>query len=279
MKNILLGIAVLAVGSSNAQIKTPALSPHAKFEQTVGLTNITVEYSRPSARGRKVFPEVVAFDAVWRTGANKNTLLTTDNVLIFGQDTLQAGTYAIYTKPGAAAWSVYFYADTENWGTPDTWEASKIVLEANAKVNKVAKTETFTMGVDDVSINGASLSFTWDETQVKVPFTVATDSQVEANIATTLAGPTAGDYYRSADYYFNAKKDLKQALEWMDKSIAMQKDVPFYVLRKKSLIQAELQDFKGAIATAKLSLEKAKAAGNEDYIKMNEANIAEWSKK
>jgi len=270
---------VLASFGASAQVKTPQLSPLAKFEQTVGLTTINMEYSRPSARGRAVFPDVVPYDEIWRTGANKNAIFTASDHLIFGNDTLKAGTYSLFAKPSKDSWTVYFYTSIENWGTPDKWEDEKVALKVSGKVNKISKTETFTISIDQIGIDGATLSFAWDAVSVQIPFTLMTDVRVEASIKQTLGGPTANDYYRSADYYYNSKKDMKTALEWINKSLDMQKDPAFYMLRKKSLIQAELKDFKGAIDTAKIALEKAKTAGNEDYIKMNEDSISEWSKK
>lgn len=279
MKNIFLALSIVASASIHAQIKSPQLSPAAKTEQTVGLTTITIDYSRPSARGRKVFGDIVMYDELWRTGANKNSTIKTSDVLIFGKDTLKAGTYSIFTTPGKSSWKLYFYKTTDNWGTPETWDVKQIALETSAKSSVVAKTETFTISIDDVSINGASLAISWGEASVKFPFSVSTDATVEASIAQTLSGPSANDYYRAADYYHTAGKDMKKALEWINIYLEKTPDPQFWVLRKKSLIQAELKDYKGAVATAKVSLEKSKAANNADYVRMNEASIAEWSTK
>lgn len=279
MKNIFLALSIVASASIHAQIKSPQLSPAAKTEQTVGLTTITIDYSRPSARGRNVFGDLVQYDELWRTGANKNSTIKTSDVLIFGKDTLKAGTYSIFTTPGKSNWKLYFYKTTDNWGTPESWDVKQIALETSAKSSTVSKTETFTISLDDVSINGASLAITWGEVSVKFPFTVSTDATVEASIAQTLSGPSANDYYRAADYYHTAGKDMKKALEWINIYLEKTPDPQFWVLRKKSLIQAELKDYKGAVATAKVSLEKAKAAKNADYVRMNEASIAEWSAK
>jgi len=279
MKNSFLALSIVVSASIHAQIKTPQLSPAAKTEQTVGLTSITIEYSRPSARGRVVFGDLVMYDELWRTGANKNSTIKTSDVLVFGKDTLKAGTYSIFSTPGKSAWKLFFYKTTDNWGTPEVWDTKEIALETSAKTSPSSKTETFTISIDDVSISGASLSFSWGELSVKFPFTVATDATVEASIVQTLSGPSANDYYRAADYYHTAGKDMKKALEWINIYLEKTPDPQFWVLRKKSLIQAELKDYKGAIATAKLSLEKSLAAKNNDYVRMNEASIAEWNKK
>ncbi|MEJ6583555.1 MAG: DUF2911 domain-containing protein [Crocinitomicaceae bacterium] len=281
MKKLLVGITLFASTGLMAQISAPQMSPSAKMEQTVGLTNITVEYSRPSKRDRVVFGDLVPMNEMWRTGANKNTIITTSDVLIFGKDTLKAGTYALFTKPTSSEWAIYFYTATENWGTPEEWNAENVALEVKVKsqaLNDVV--ETFTIGIESVSMNDAVLALSWDKTKVAAKFTVATKAQVNASIKKVMAGPSANDYYRAADYKYSEKEDLKQALEWINKSVEMSgAEAPFYVLRKKALLQAELGDKKGAIATAKLSLEGAKKAGYDAYIKANEESIKEWSAK
>lgn len=280
MKKIAIAAILMASFGANAQIKTPALSPLAKVEQTVGLTNIAVEYSRPSKRNRPVFTEVVPYGEIWRAGANKNSILTNDESMVFGKDTLKAGSYAIFVKPEATTWTVYFYKNTENWGTPEKWDDKLVAVKVSAPVQAGNTVETFTIGFDKVEIDGASIVFSWDKVLVAVPFKVVNGPKVDASIKKTLGGPVAGDYYRAADYYFNANGDMKQALEWINKSIEMSgSEAPFYFLRKKALIQANLKDFKGAIETAKLSSEAAKKAGNEEYVKMNDASIKEWSTK
>lgn len=272
-----LGFGVLGF----SQIQGPRLSPQGKVEQKIGLTDLKVEYYRPSKSGRVVFGDVVPLNETWRTGANENTKFTCSDAIVFGTDTLKAGTYAVYTKPTLRSWEIYFYTDYTNWGLPENWDDSKVALKLTSAVFLSSDiVETFTIGIDNITTATASLTFSWDNTRVSVPFTVPTKSKMQASIDKTLAGPTANDYYAAADYYYNAKLDMKQALAWMDKYISMKgAETPFYVYRKKALIQAELKDFKGAIETAKISTESAEKAGNKDYVEMNKKSIEEWSKK
>ncbi len=282
MKKIMIALLCLGSFSASAQITTPQPSPAAKVWQTVGLTDITVEYSRPAKRDRVIFGDLVPYDKMWRTGANKNTMITVSDVLIFGSDTLQAGTYAVFTTPKKGkAWDVFFYTDTENWGTPDKWDDTKVALKASAKVsNSAAVTESFTIGVDNVMMDGAELTFTWDNTKATVPFTVPTKSAVMASINKVMSGPSASDYYKAADYYLTEKMELPTALEYINKAIDMTEgDAPFWYLRRKALIHAELGDYKSAIEAAKLSMEAAKKANYEAYVISNQKSIEEWSKK
>ncbi|WNH11773.1 DUF2911 domain-containing protein [Thalassobellus suaedae] len=278
-KLLLILLAFTTVYSVNAQIETPQPSPFSKMEQKVGLTDVTLEYSRPSMRGRTIFGDLVPFGKLWRLGANANTKITfSDDVTVEGQ-TLKAGTYAIYATPGEESWEVVFYSDTSNWGTPGEWDEAKVVAKTTAKVHQMPfNVETFTIDINAITNNGAQLEFIWESTYVSVPFEVPTDKMVSASIDKIMNGPGAGDYYASAVYYLQAGKDVNQAKTWIDKAIAMAGDnPPFWQLRQQSLIYAKAGDVKGAIAVAKKSLAGAEAAGNADYVKMNKESIAEWS--
>ncbi len=281
MKKILSVLFLINLGISvNAQMQAPKLSPIATVEQRVGLTDIKIEYSRPSKSNRTVFSEVVPFNEIWRTGANENTKITISDPIIFGKDTLKTGTYAIFTKPTASNWEIIFYSDITNWGTPDEWDETKVVLKVSSPVvvlNDVV--ETFTIGIDNITTKTANLNFSWDKTRASVPFDVPTDLKMAASIEKVMAGPTASDYHASADFYFKEKKDLKKALEWSTKACELKGDDAFWMLRLKSQIQAELGDYKGAIETAKKSLVAAEKAKYQAYIDMNNASIEEWSKK
>jgi hypothetical protein len=275
---LLLGAFGSLFFSASAQIKTPAASPLAKFSSTVGLTEVSVEYSRPSKNSRKIFGDLVPFDAMWRTGANKNSMVTFSDDVMIGGSEVKAGTYAIFTKPGKTSWEVYFYSDTENWGTPENWDEKKVAAKAMVTPKTTATTETFTINIAHVTNESCHLEINWDDVSVPVKIDVPTDKKVSANITQVMGGPTAADYYNAARYYREAKKDLAQAIVWMNKSVEMGND-KFWHLRQKSLIEADMGNYKAAIETAKLSLAKAKEAGNNDYVKMNTESIESWSKK
>jgi len=271
-------MSVFAISDVNAQIKTPAASQLAKLETTVGLTSVTIEYSRPSKNNRKIFGDLVPFDQMWRTGANKNTMVTFSDDVMIGGNEVKKGTYAIFAKPGKNNWEINFYSDTENWGTPEKWEDAKVAAKVMATPTTTNNTETLTFEIGNVSNETASIDMSWDNVMVSVPFSVPTDKKVSSAITAVMAGPSAGDYYNAARYYREAKKDLTQAMTWMNKSIEMGND-KFWVLRQKSLIEAEMGNFKAAIATANQSIAKAQEAGNNDYVKMNNDSIATWTKK
>ena len=279
-KVVLFLLAIVASFTVEAQINTPAPSPSAKLMQTVGLTEVTVDYSRPSMRGRKIYGDLVPFNTLWRTGANSYTKITFDTDVTIGDSEVKAGTYSIFTKPGTANWEVFFYTDIVGGGTPQKWEEEKVAAHLTVPVYKMdMPVETFTITIDDVTSNGANIGIIWENTYVAVPFSVPTDATVMKSIDKALNGPSADDYYASAVYYFSEGKDINKAKEWMGKAMSMTEKPAFWQLRQQSLILAKAGDKKGAIEAAKKSLAGAKEAGNNDYIKMNNDSLKEWGSK
>lgn len=284
MKKIIFVLtSIIATYVLNAQVKTPQPSPHATLTQVVGLTDVTIDYSRPGAKGRVVFADLVPFGKLWRTGANANTTITfSDDVVIKGK-TLKKGKYALYTTPKADMWEVIFYTDSDNWGTPDNWDVNKVAVLVNVDPMAITNfVESFTININNLTNDSATLDLAWEKTMVSLKFEVPTQKTAMASIDKTLAGPAAGDYFSSAQYFFQSNGDLNKALEYVNKAISMVKpgeEVPFWQLRQKSLIQAKLGDKTGAIITAKSSLAGAEKAKNNDYVKMNNDSIKEWSKK
>lgn len=280
MKKIFFVLAMLITNYViEAQVKTPQASPKSTLTQVVGLTNVEIVYSRPSAKGRDVFNNLVPFGKIWRTGANENTTISfSDDVIIDGK-TLPKGKYAIFTNPRADNWEIIFYSAINNWGTPTTWDDSKVVCRANAKPEHLDKfVESFTIDIDDLDNNFANLVFSWENTITKLKFEVPTQKIAMASIEKALAGPGAGDYFSSAQYLLQSNGDAAKALTYINKALEINKDKPFFYYRLKSLIQAKQGDKKGAIETAKIALAGAEAANNQDYVKMNKDSIAEWSK-
>lgn len=277
-KKLLIAFLFIGVISANAQIKTPAPSPFSKITQVVGLTDVTLEYSRPAMRGRTIFGNLVPFNKIWRTGANARTKITfSDDITIEG-DTLRKGTYAIFTKPTAESWEVYFYTDYAGGGAPATLDESKVALKTTAKTESMPMPiQSFTMSFDDLTKNSGVIGMLWENTYVGVKFNVPTDAIASKSIAVVMGGPSANDYFNAASYYRNSGKDLNQALTWITKATELRKEA-FWMMREKSLIHAALGDKKGAIEAAKKSLAVAQEAKNAAYIKMNKESIAEWSK-
>lgn len=282
MKNILLFLLLSLISLDGfAQISTPQPSPGAEIRQIVGLTEISIKYSRPSIRGRSVFGNLVPFDKIWRTGANANSIISFSDPVTIANKVLPAGQYAIYSKPGSKEWEVYFYTGTDNSGLPSTWEESKVAASVTVPVSSIEPTvETFTISLNNLTNNDAHLVISWENTAVAIVIGVPSREKAMASIEATMSGDSisGNDYFAAASYYQDENIDLNQAKIWIDKAIEINPE-PYWILRRKALIYEAIGDRKGAIAAAKLSMAAAEKAGNADYVKLNQDSLRAWEGK
>jgi len=283
MKKLLFSISMFALvamfaTTSYAQIKTPAPSPGATFTQAIGLSDVTINYSRPSVKGRKVFAAdgLVPFGKVWRTGANQATKISFGADVKVGGKDLKKGDYAVLTIPNADSWAVHFYPyESGSWSS---YVEKDPTVVATAKVENLPfSIESFSISIEDINDDSANLVFFWSNVAAAVPLKFEVESKVMAQIERTLAGPSAGDYYAAGNYLLSINKDLDKALMYVQKATKGE-NPRFWQVRREALILAKLGKTKEAIAAAKLSKDLAMKAGNDDYVRMNEKSIAEWAK-
>jgi len=261
---------------AQAQVNPPAPSPAASVTQMVGLTNISVSYSRPSAKSRAVFGGLVKYDQVWRTGANQATKISfADDITVMGNK-LAKGEYAIISIPSQSEWTVIF---SKNLGVNEgNYKMGEDALRVKVKPTATAsKVESFTIEFTDLGTNSANLELTWESTSVKVKIETDVDAKVEKQIADfTSPNKDANGFFQAASYYFNNGKDLNKAYDWIVKSTSMQPQ--YWTLYLKAQIEMKLKKYKDAIATAEKSAEMAKADNNMQYVEFNEKLLAEAKK-
>lgn len=278
MKHLKL-IILLCSGLAVAQIQTPQPSPSTTLEQVVGLTEVKIEYSRPAMRGRTIMGDLVPYGSLWRTGANKNTTLSFSDPVTVGGQALAAGTYALFTRPGKSLWEVFFYTETENWGTPQEWQSKSVAAVIEVPTQSLAEpVESFSISIGELTNIGANIHLSWENTRVTLPLEVPTDEKTMASIKETMKGtPKAGDLYQAAVYYRESGRDLQTAKKWIGKAIEMDPG-KYWMFRQQALILADLNEKEEAIKAAQSSLELAEKAGNQDYVRLNTKAIEEWSK-
>ncbi|QTY27533.1 DUF2911 domain-containing protein [Flavobacterium sp. CS20] len=277
MKRILSLLILLFIGALNAQVQTPQPSPSATLKQVVGLTQFEVKYSRPSMNKRDIFGGLVPYDKLWRTGANTNTTISFDQDIYFNGEKVKTGTYSLYTKPGEKEWIVYLYSTTDNWGTPQEWDESKIVTETIVESKQLpTQTEAFTIEFNNFTKSSAHLILKWENTAVNIPIEVPTDEMVMKSIEKSMKNPKSADYFNVAVYFLETDRDINQARQWIDKAMELREDKPYWMLRQQSLIYAKSGFKNKAISLATQSLEAAKKAGNRDYVEMNKTSLKKW---
>lgn len=255
----------------------PQPSPLGKVEQVVGLTNVTVEYSRPSAKGRRIFGDVVPYGVLWRTGANASTKITFDGVVNIAGQPVKPGTYSLLTIPHEGTWVVVLNSDSKVNSTEGYDEKNNVVY-TKVEPKKNGFVETFTIAFDNVVNDAATLELAWENLKVSIPIEAPSTDQALRNIDAMLAGKEVKPSYlhSAARFCVDRNVRLKEALTWATKSV--DEDPKFWSVHTLALVQAANGDKKSAIATAKRSLEMSKEAKADAYVKLNEDKIAEWSK-
>ncbi len=274
LKNLFIILLFSLIGfTSMAQLRVPPLSTSAAFKQTVGLTEFEVQYSRPSARGRKIFGNnnLIPYNEFWRTGANAATKITFgDDVTIEGKQ-FKKGAYTILTKPSETMWSVYFYSyESTNWTSYVKKEPIAVITVKGIQLQK--RKETFTISIDNISIDAADLVLSWEYTDVSISIKVAVKDRVMNTIKKVMAGPGNNEYFQAALFMHETKTDLETALSYIQK-VTKNNKARFFEVYREALILNDLGRNKEALTVAQRSLTLSRKAGNNDFVRLNEKLI------
>lgn len=279
-KSIFISIILLIISINNTlgQISTPRLSPHCVITQEVGFNEITIDYCRPSVKGRVIFGDVVPFGKIWRTGANASTKLKfKDEVTIEGKE-VPAGEYTLYTIPEKDEWTIILHTVNTYWGVGKDYKETDDFMRFKVKSTILNhKIETMAIELSDITNNSCYIEIKWDNTLVKFNISTEVEKKVLAEIEDKMKGVSQATYYQAAVYYLENGKDLSKALEWINKSL--ENNEKFWILRQKSLILAKLGKINEAIEIAEKSKKLALEQNNDEYVILNEKSILEWKAK
>ena len=275
-KTLISALALVACTSAFAQqVRTPRPSPSATLMQTVGLTDITIKYSRPGVKGRTIWGELVPYDKVWRTGANEATTITfSDDVTIEGQK-LAKGTYSLHTVPGRDQWTIIFNSVADQWGSY-SHDAAKDVVRVNVTPQSAPHMEWMSFEIPEMTTDTAKIVLRWEK--IAVPFTINTDST--AKTLTALKNAMKPDWrapYMAANFAFDNKGVAtdQEISDWLDKSLAVDENIGNLWLKARFLERA------GRRADAIKAAEAAKAKARPDqadFASEIQRNIDLWKK-
>lgn len=274
-------VLVTSLFAQTPPIEFPAASPAATIKQRVGLTDIEINYSRPSMRGREIFGRLEPHGAVWRTGANNATRVTLSTAVKFNGTEVPAGTYALFTIPDRNEWTVILNKVPGQWGSY-AYDAKNDVARVKATPVPLARpVETFTIAFSDLAnASTATLNLKWENVHVPVKLEVDVVGAVVPKLEALMASAEPKKpYFSAAMFYYENNLDLKKAAAWMDAAIA-ERPNQMWMIYRKGLILAKMGDKAGALAAAQQSLELAKndtqspAALKEEYTRLNNALIA-----
>lgn len=267
-------ITLFALSALGQELKVPTLSPQTEVTQEVGLTQVKLSYARPSAKGRKVFGDLVPFGEVWRTGANASTKLTFSEDVKIAGNALKAGTYALYSIPGANEWTMIIHTNTKHRSLAgDVYKRAEDAFRFKVKPGKTANyVETFTLEFGDFTTSSANLILSWENTQIKFPIEFDVDARVAEQIAKLAAAPAGMShmsYFLAAEYNLHNDKDLSKADEWILTALEKSpRNSRYGLLRAKILAKAgKKADALKVVAEANAW---AKAAKNANYVEQTQ---------
>lgn len=279
MLKFMFSALMLVIGLTTfAQIKLPAISPQIKMTQNIGLTEITLTYSRPSLRGRNLFGEkgILIKGEKWRTGANATTKIECSNDLLINGQKLPKGTYVLLTTPQEKDWVFHFYPYEK---LPYTKFLEKEpILEFTIPHQKTNfTTESLLLYFDALEIDAATLILQWENYKVEIPITTNEHENILANIEKVINGPSNFNYFQAALYLHETQTNLPLALQYIRKATQSESALFFQVYRE-ALILKDLNRKAEAIEAAKRSMKLSKAAGNNDLARLSQRMIEELSK-
>src|SRR5215212_1738503 len=212
-------LAAMIATTALAQIKTPRPSPKQSVTQTVGVTDITITYSRPGVKGRAIWGALVPYDKVWRTGANEATTMSFgDDVTVNGQP-LKKGMYSLHTIPNANEWTIIFNSVADQWGSY-SYDESKDTLRIKAKPEASPEFhEWLAFEFPELTTDVAKVAIRWEK--ISVPFTVNTDTTARTLAAYKNAlKPDWRTPLQAASFAFDTKAASDAEINaWLDQSL------------------------------------------------------------
>ncbi|HNQ73549.1 MAG TPA: DUF2911 domain-containing protein [Verrucomicrobiota bacterium] len=255
------------------KVNFPAASPTCTLKQRVGLTDIEIIYSRPGVKDREIFGGLVPYGKVWRTGANAATRISFSTDVKLDGHPVPAGTYELFTIPNEREWTIIINKGTGQWGAFQYDEKQDLLRFQVKPQQRAQAVETFTIGIDNIRDESASLDLLWDKTAVRIKFEVELTSQLVPQIEAVMAAPDGKKpYFQAATFYYNHGLDSQKALKWVNAAVA--ENEAHYIVHLKAKILARLGDKAAAIAAAKRSKELAIAANDFGFVKLNDDLIA-----
>lgn len=264
--------------NADAQIEYLRLSPGQKTVQRVGATDVTLEFSRPQMKGRKIFGGLVPYDKMWRTGANENTKITFSHRVKIGETEVPAATYALFTKPGRDNWEIFLYTDTDNLDVPNPIDSSKLIYLTTVDAEALARPEeALVINFYNLSEYSADLGISWENTQVRVPIEFYTKEAMELSMQKEMR-QNIFDFSIAASYYYQRDTELEKAKKFQELAMELRGEDNPWDYHSYGIILYKLGDKEQGIESIQKSLELSVQTKNDYLIKENKRLLGEWGK-
>ncbi|GEN06012.1 Protein of unknown function [Myxococcus fulvus] len=281
MKNVALGclfsaLVALVAAPASAQLELPAASPSSKVTQEVGVTSISVDYSSPAVKGRKVWGDLVPWDKPWRSGANAATKITFSHDVTFGGKAVPAGTYSIVTLPSQKGWKVMLNKELGLFSTPAQYSPANDIVTVAGTTAAIPSRERLTYVFSNTTDDTTSLDLEWEKLRVSVPIKADTATLAKANIEKAVS-QSASEHAQAARYVAESTKDYAAALKLADASVAI--DSNWYNQWIRADILAKSGKYAEARKAAQISWDLGQKAPNFFYKDQVSKALADWKNK
>ena len=273
-------LSVFFCTSALAQIQMPPASPTFELKGTVGLTEVKLIYSRPSARGRSVAGDLIPYNEVWRTGANASTKISFSTDVKLNGNPLPAGTYALYSLFTEEEEEEATIILSKNLTLSGAMGYNPVNDQLRFKVpvkHPSSHYETFTISFSDFTMNSANLNLKWEHTKAMFAIESEVDPIVMKQIKEQVIDVPSADtntYFQAAAYFYETNRDAEQALSWVNMAVNQRAEKGYWMVHLQAKLLARLNRKAEATAAAKESIQLAQMAGNPDYVRLNEKLIA-----
>ncbi len=278
--SVFAALVVLCAVPASAQLELPPASPAAKVMQKVGLTEISVDYSSPAVKGRKIWGELVPWEKPWRTGANASTKITFSRDVTFGGKPVPAGTYAIVTFPAQSGWTVVLNKELGLFGGGKTYDAKDDVVRVPATTTEIPNRERLTFIFSNTTDDQTSLDMEWEKLRVSVPIQIDTAAYAQANIQAAVNNAW-NSLANAARYTAENTKDYGTALKYADNAIAIQSN--WYTNWIKADVLARSGKYADARKFAQTALDQGQKNPNPPFFSFYKDTIAkalvDWKNK
>lgn len=274
---VLAAIALICGTYIGAQIQSPPASPTFELKGTVGLTEVQIVYSRPSARGRSVAGELIPYNEVWRTGANASTKISFSTNVKLDGNPVPAGTYALYSLFNEEEATIILSKNLELWGAVGYKDQDDLLRFTVPVKHPSSHYETFTISFSDFTLNSANLNLKWEHTKAMFAIESEVDPIVMAQINEQVIDNTptnSNTYFQAASYFYQTNRDAELALNWVNQVLKQNSEKAYWVVHLQAKLLARLNRKAEATAAAEESIQLAQSAGNPDYVRLNEKLIA-----
>ncbi|WP_183565477.1 DUF2911 domain-containing protein [Mucilaginibacter sp. SP1R1] len=268
---LFLATMLLACISYKSYAQVPRI-PEASSTQTLiqdfGLGKISITYSRPNVKERKIFGGIIPYGEVWRTGANAATTITfTEKVLIEG-NSVPAGTYSLFSIPERNEWTIILNKTVKQWGAYSYKQADDVLRFKIKPIRVSEKRETFTMAFANSTTKSTDLYLIWDHTAGMIHMETDDDAKITANIDELMKGDRKPYYFNAIQYYYENNKDVNKALGWVAEAEKIDPKGPWFKLWESRLLLRK-GDKAGAIAAAEAGIQLATDSKDDEYARLN----------